>query len=74
EIYCKSCQGNMYGSKAGKPWHKTCFQCGKCGKSLESITLAEKEGEIYYKGCYAKNFGPKRFGYGQGAGALVHTQ
>lgn len=24
--------------------------------------------------CYAKNFGPKGFGYGQGAGALVHAQ
>lgn len=23
--------------------------------------------------CYGKNFGPKGFGYGQGAGALVHT-
>ncbi|KAK2493362.1 hypothetical protein MC885_008627 [Smutsia gigantea] len=45
-----------------------------CGKSLESTTLTEKEGEIYCKGCYAKNFGPKGFGYGQGAGALVHAQ
>lgn len=25
-------------------------------------------------GCYAKNFGPKGFGYGQGAGALVHAR
>lgn len=24
--------------------------------------------------CYAKNFGPKGVGYGQGAGALVHAQ
>ncbi|KAJ6651445.1 hypothetical protein lerEdw1_021018 [Lerista edwardsae] len=57
-----------------KPWHKNCFRCAKCGKSLESTTLTEKEGEIYCKGCYAKNFGPKGFGYGQGAGALVHAQ
>ncbi|EGV97327.1 Cysteine and glycine-rich protein 2 [Cricetulus griseus] len=56
------------------PWHKNCFRCAKCGKSLESTTLTEKEGEIYCKGCYAKNFGPKGFGYGQGAGALVHAQ
>lgn len=27
-----------------------------------------------FVGCYAKNFGPKGFGYGQGAGALVHAQ
>lgn len=29
---------------------------------------------IFLTGCYAKNFGPKGFGYGQGAGALVHAQ
>uniref|UniRef100_A0A0E9US04 LIM zinc-binding domain-containing protein n=1 Tax=Anguilla anguilla TaxID=7936 RepID=A0A0E9US04_ANGAN len=55
------------------PWHQNCFNCANCGKRLESTTLTEKDGEIYCKGCYAKNFGPKGFGYGQGAGALVHT-
>lgn len=103
-----------------QPWHKSCFRCAKCGKSLESTTQTEKDGEIYCKcegrpgtsslhvslpkmqhfklspfyvwlwgrpcltsllprvsllaACYAKNFGPKGFGYGQGAGALVHAQ
>ncbi|XP_004685317.1 PREDICTED: cysteine and glycine-rich protein 1 [Condylura cristata] len=55
-------------------WHKSCFRCAKCGKGLESTTLADKDGEIYCKGCYAKNFGPKGFGFGQGAGALVHSE
>uniref|UniRef100_A0AAA9S2N7 Cysteine and glycine-rich protein 2 n=2 Tax=Boreoeutheria TaxID=1437010 RepID=A0AAA9S2N7_BOVIN len=69
---CSRCGDSVYAAEkiigAGKPWHKNCFRCAKCGKSLESTTLTEKEG------CYAKNFGPKGFGYGQGAGALVHAQ
>ncbi|XP_053514767.1 cysteine and glycine-rich protein 2 isoform X2 [Artibeus jamaicensis] len=75
---CSRCGDSVYAAEkiigAGKPWHKNCFRCAKCGKSLESTTLTEKDGEIYCKGCYAKNFGPKGFGYGQGAGALVHAQ
>ncbi|EPQ12736.1 Cysteine and glycine-rich protein 2 [Myotis brandtii] len=75
---CSRCGDFVYAAEkiigAGKLWHKNCFRCAKCGKSLESTTLTEKGGEIYCKGCYAKNFGPKGFGYGQGAGALVHSQ
>nr|XP_028591602.1 cysteine and glycine-rich protein 1 [Podarcis muralis] len=75
---CPRCGQAVYAAEkvvgAGKSWHKACFRCAKCGKSLESTTLADKDGEIYCKGCYAKNFGPKGFGFGQGAGALVHSQ
>ncbi|MBN3271569.1 CSRP2 protein, partial [Polyodon spathula] len=75
---CHRCGDSVYAAEkivgAGKPWHKNCFRCAKCGKSLESTTQTEKEGEIYCKACYAKNFGPKGFGYGQGAGALIHSQ
>ncbi|TRY87869.1 hypothetical protein DNTS_006220 [Danionella cerebrum] len=75
---CARCGDAVYAAEkimsAGKPWHKICFRCAKCGKSLESTTQTEKDGEIYCKACYAKNFGPKGFGYGQGAGALLHAQ
>ena len=43
----------------GRSWHKTCFTCRNCGKGVESTTITEREGEIYCKACYAKNFGPK---------------
>ena len=31
-------------------------------------------GEIYCKTCHGKNFGPKGYGFGGGAGALTRTQ
>lgn len=32
--------------------------------------MAAHESEIYCKSCYGKKYGPKGYGYGQGAGAL----
>ncbi|KAG9352108.1 hypothetical protein JZ751_020521 [Albula glossodonta] len=65
---CPRCSKAVYAAEkvmgAGKPWHKTCFRCALCGKSLESTTVTDKEGEIYCKVCYAKNFGPKGMGLG----------
>lgn len=40
---------------------------------MSSTTLAEREGQIYCKTCYGKQFGPKGFGYGIGAGTLAET-
>lgn len=31
-------------------------------------------GEIFCKSCYGKNYGPKGYGFGGGAGALTRTQ
>lgn len=41
-----------------------------CRKGLDSTTVAAHESEIYCKSCYGKKYGPKGYGYGQGAGAL----
>ncbi|XP_026101171.1 cysteine and glycine-rich protein 3-like [Carassius auratus] len=65
---CPRCSKAVYAAEkvmgAGKPWHKTCFRCLLCGKSLESTTVTDKDGELYCKVCYAKNFGPKGRGLG----------
>lgn len=76
---CPRCGKSVYAAEkvigAGSSWHKIgCFTCASCRKGLESTTLTDKDGEIYCKGCYAKNFGPKGYGYGGGAGALKNTQ
>ena len=41
-----------------------------CNKMLESTTVAEHDGSLYCKSCHGKRFGPKGYGYGQGAGVL----
>ncbi|XP_070617756.1 cysteine and glycine-rich protein 3 [Erythrolamprus reginae] len=65
---CPRCGKSVYAAEkiigGGKPWHKTCFRCAICGKSLESTNVTDKDGEIYCKVCYAKNFGPKGIGFG----------
>uniref|UniRef100_A0ACB8G3N7 Cysteine and glycine-rich protein 3 n=1 Tax=Sphaerodactylus townsendi TaxID=933632 RepID=A0ACB8G3N7_9SAUR len=65
---CPRCNKSVYAAEkimgGGKPWHKTCFRCAFCGKSLESTNVTDKDGEIYCKVCYAKNFGPKGIGFG----------
>ena len=41
-----------------------------CAKNLDSTTVAVHMDEIYCKACYGKKYGPKGYGYGQGAGTL----
>jgi len=71
---CARCGGRVYEAEKkiaiGRDWHKACFNCATCHKSLDSTTLNDKDGDIYCKGCYGKQFGPKGVGYGIGAGAL----
>ncbi|CAK1551805.1 unnamed protein product [Leptosia nina] len=53
-------------------WHKRCFSCADCHRSLDSTNLNDgPNGEIYCRGCYGRNFGPKGVGFGLGAGTLT---
>merc|ERR1712098_206342 len=71
---CAKCGKTVYFAEAmkadGNTWHKTCFTCILCNKMLDSCLVCEKEGNIYCKSCYGKNFGPKGVGFGIGAGTL----
>jgi len=75
---CPRCGGRVYEaerrSTAGLNFHATCFNCKDCHKALDSTSVCDNEGEIYCKGCYGKNFGPKGVGFGVGAGCLSTGQ
>lgn len=55
---------------ANQIFHKSCFRCSLCNQWLDSHSLAHREGYLYCKSCYGKNFGPKGFGFGL---AMQHT-
>ena len=54
----------------GLTWHRACFICADCSKSLDTSTVCLRDSEAYCKACYGKQFGPKGVGFGVGAGAL----
>jgi len=55
-----------------KMWHRRCFNCAECHRSLDSTNLNDApDDEIYCAGCYRKKFGPHGVGYGMGAGTLL---
>uniref|UniRef100_A0A3P9K918 Cysteine and glycine-rich protein 1 n=1 Tax=Oryzias latipes TaxID=8090 RepID=A0A3P9K918_ORYLA len=71
---CGRCSKTVYFAEEvlcdGRSFHRSCFLCMVCRKSLDSTTVAVHMEEIYCKACYGKKYGPKGYGYGQGAGTL----
>merc|ERR1711894_104598 len=71
---CARCTKQVYFAEEkkslGKSWHKMCFSCSACKKMLESGSEKEHDNEVYCNTCHRKNFGPKGYGFGGGAGAL----
>uniref|UniRef100_A0A915INH5 LIM zinc-binding domain-containing protein n=1 Tax=Romanomermis culicivorax TaxID=13658 RepID=A0A915INH5_ROMCU len=71
---CPRCDKRVYFAEEiiamGNHWHKSCFSCAACKKRLDSRNCTDRNGEAYCTHCYAKLFGPKGYGFGQGAGVL----
>ncbi|KAL5288122.1 CSRP1 family protein [Megaselia abdita] len=71
---CPRCGKSVYAAEeraaGGFKYHKHCFKCGVCNKSLDSTNCTEHERELYCKTCYGRGFGPKGYGFGAGAGCL----
>merc|ERR1712181_192118 len=74
---CPKCGKSVYANEerlaGGQKWHAGCFACSVCNKMLDSTNLQEKDGILYCKPCHSREFGPKGYGYGVGAGTLSHT-
>lgn len=75
---CPRCGKRVYFAEEVKAlkrkWHKLCFKCAHCNKSLDPGLCSSHESEIYCKPCYGRNFGPTGYGYGVGAGVLSSEQ
>jgi cysteine/glycine-rich protein len=72
--FCPRCSKQVFIAEkrqaGGKSYHMSCFTCLLCSKKLDSSILTEKDGDIFCKACYGRNFAPKGYGYGIGAGTL----
>ncbi|UJR36992.1 hypothetical protein I4U23_029700 [Adineta vaga] len=71
---CPRCSKAVYLAEevkaAGKSFHKRCYTCAHCKKSINAARYSEHEGELYDNNCYQRLFGPKGVGYGIGSGTL----
>ena len=52
---CPACTKAVFAAEekiaGGHKWHKSCFKCNICNKSLDSTLCNENEGKIYCKVC-----------------------
>uniref|UniRef100_A0A0N4ZAD5 LIM zinc-binding domain-containing protein n=1 Tax=Parastrongyloides trichosuri TaxID=131310 RepID=A0A0N4ZAD5_PARTI len=71
---CKRCNEVVYEAEkvltAGSVWHKRCFRCVACSKSLQLGQISERNNDIFCNNCYAKDYGPKGYGHGVNCGTL----
>ncbi|XP_069680622.1 muscle LIM protein Mlp84B isoform X4 [Periplaneta americana] len=73
---CPRCGFAVYAAEQmiskSRIWHRRCFHCGECRRSLDSTNLNDgPDGDIYCRGCYGRKYGPHGVGFGMGAGTLT---
>lgn len=72
---CPRCGGVVFAAELvlskGREWHRKCFKCRDCTKTLDSIIACDgPDKEVYCKTCYGKKWGPHGYGFACGSGFL----
>lgn len=72
---CPRCRGVVFAAEQvlskGQEWHRKCFKCKDCNKTLDSIIACDgPDKDVYCKTCYGKNWGPHGYGFACGSGFL----
>ncbi|CAG2056626.1 unnamed protein product, partial [Timema podura] len=72
---CPRCGGVVFAAEQvlakGSEWHRKCFKCRDCNKTLDSIIACDgPDKDVYCKTCYGKKWGPHGYGFACGSGFL----
>lgn len=72
---CPRCGGAVFMAELmlskGREWHRKCFKCKDCTKTLDSINACDgPDKDVYCKTCYGKKWGPHGYGFSCGSGFL----
>lgn len=72
---CPRCGGAVFAAEQmlskGREWHRKCFKCKDCTKTLDSINSCDgPDKDIYCNTCYGKKWGPHGYGFACGSGFL----
>lgn len=72
---CPRCGGVVFAAEQvlakGREWHRKCYKCHDCSKTLDSIIACDgPDKDVYCKTCYGKKWGPHGYGFACGSGFL----
>lgn len=77
ETGCPWCGDRVYMAERlqcfGREWHKKCFKCMDCGKTLTLGSQLDHAKKPYCKACHSRAYGPKGFGFGGAVSAASHA-